>query len=236
MASKRISRMRSSMFRASHASAAAAMRRRWRSVTDHAASSSLSRALTSTNTSRLRRRAMMSISPTGLFQRRARMRKPLAMRNAAARLSAEIPVRNAIWRSTRGIWIGLARGRSSAMVALLGECERALIDLAAGLSGDGGDFGDRLLDRKSLERLTQQRVEIDRRELVVPIGRRHHDRDLAPRLVCLRNLARERTEVAAPDFFVELGELAPHGRFSRTSLSREVVKGPRDACSTLGQN
>src|SRR5262249_30495614 len=78
---------RSSAFRASHASAAAAMRRRWRSVTDHAASSSLSRALTSTNTSRLRRRAMMSISPTGLLQRRAKMRKPLAMRNAAARLS-----------------------------------------------------------------------------------------------------------------------------------------------------
>src|SRR6516165_6126748 len=199
---ERISRMRSSAYRANHASAAAAMRRRWRSVTDHAASSSRSRALTSTNTSRLRRRAMMSISPTGLFQRRARMRKPLAMRNAAARLSAEIPVRNAIWRSTRGIWIGLARGRSSAMVALLSEWERALIDLAAGFSGDGGDFGDRLLDRKSLERLTQQRVEIDRRQLAVPIGRRHDDRDLAARLVRLRSLARERTEVAAPDFFV----------------------------------
>jgi hypothetical protein len=40
------------------------------------------------------------------------------------------------------------------MVALLGECESALIDLAAGLAGDGGDFGDRLFDRKSVERLT----------------------------------------------------------------------------------
>src|SRR5262249_24760867 len=198
MASKRISRMRSSAFRASHASAAAAMRRRWRSVTDHAASSSRSRALTSTNTSRLRRRAMMSISPTGLFQRRARMRKPLARRNAAARLSAEIPVRNAIWRSGRGTWIGRARGRSSAAVALLGECKRALVDAAAGFSGDGGDFGDRLLDRKTLERLTQQRVEIGRWQFGWPIGRRHDDRDLAPRLGGLRRLPRQRAPIAAP--------------------------------------
>src|SRR6516164_9593614 len=206
MASKRISRMRSSAYRASHASAAAAMRRRWRSVTAHAASSSRSRALTSTNTNRLRRRAMMSISLTGLFQRRARMRKPLAMRNAAARLSAEIPVRNAIWRSTRGIWIGLARGRSSAMPALLGECERALVDPAAGFSGDGGDFGDGLLDRKTLERLTQQRIEIGRSHLGLPIGRRHDDHDLAPRLLRLRRSAREHAEFAAPDFFVKLSE------------------------------
>src|SRR5215813_14306224 len=208
MASKRISRMRSSPFCASQASAAAAMRRRWRSVTDHAASSSRSRALTSTNTNRLRRRAMMSISPTGLLQRRARMRKPLAMRNAAARLSAEIPVRNAIWRSVRGTWIGLARGRSSAMVALLGECESALVDATAGLSGDGGDFGDRFLDRKTLERLAQQRVEIGRSHLRLPVGRRHDDHDLAPRLLRLRSLARERAEIAAPHLLVELGELA----------------------------
>ena len=56
-----------------------------------AASSSVLRAFTSTNTSRLRRRATMSISPTGLLKRRATMRKPLAMRKAAARLSAESP-------------------------------------------------------------------------------------------------------------------------------------------------
>src|SRR5215470_17850235 len=154
--------MRSSGYRASQASAAATMRKRWRSVTDQAASSNRSCAFTSTNINKRRRRAMISISPTGLFQRRARMRKPLAMRNAAARLSAEIPVRNAIGRSGRGAWIGAARGRSSVMVALLGECKRALVDAAAGFSGDGGDFGDRLFDRKALERLTQQRVEIGR--------------------------------------------------------------------------
>src|SRR5215471_14777870 len=236
MASKRISRMRSSAFRASQASAAAAMRRRWRSVTDHAASSSLSRALTSTNTNKLRRRAMMSISPTGLLQRRARMRKPLAMRNAAARLSAEIPVRNAIWRSARGTWIGRARGRSSAMVALLGECERALVDAAAGFSGDGGDFGDRLLDRKTLERLTQQRVEIGRWQFGWPIGRRHHDRDLAARLLRLRSLARERAEIAAPDLLVELGELAADCGLARTELRGEVGERCRDARPALEQN
>src|SRR5262245_11584482 len=235
-ASKRISRMRSSAFRASHASAAAAMRRRWRSVTDHAASSNLSRALTSTNTKRLRRRAMMSISPTGLLQRRARMRKPLAMRNAAARLSAEIPVRNAIWRSARGTWIGLARGRSSAMVALLGEGESALVDTPAGLSGDGGDFGDRLLDRKSVERLTQQRIEIDRRQLILPIGRRHDDHDLATRLLRLRSLAREGAEIAAPNLLVELGELTAERGLARTKLRGKVGERRRDARSGLEQN
>src|SRR5262245_3769622 len=236
MASKRISRMRSSAFRASHASAAAAMRRRWRSVTDHAASSSLSRALSSTNTSRRRRRAMMSISPTGLLQRRARMRKPLAMRNAAARLSAEIPVRNAIWRSARGTWIGLARGRSSVMVALLGECESTLIDLATGLAGDGGDFGDRLFDRKSVERLTQQRVEIDRRQGAVPIWRRHDDHDLAARLVRLRSLARERAEIAAPNLLIELGELAADRGLARTKLRGKIGERRRDTRPGLEQN
>src|SRR6516165_5976392 len=233
MASKRISRMRSSAFRASQASAAAAMRRRWRSVTDHAASSSLSRALTSTNTNRLRRRAMMSISPTGLLQRRARMRKPLAMRNAAARLSAEIPVRNAIWRSGRGTWIGAARGRSSVMVALLGECKRALVDAAAGFSGDGGDFGDGLLDRKALERLTQQRVEICRWQFGLPIGRRHHDYDLAPRLLRLRSLARERVEVAALNFLVELGELAADRGLAWAKLRGKIGERRRNARAGL---
>ena len=103
IASKRMSRMRASGLCASHTSAAAAMRWRWRGVTDQAASSRFSRALTSTKINSVRRRAMMSISPTGLRQRRARMRKPLAIRKAAARLSAEMPVRNATWRSGCGL-------------------------------------------------------------------------------------------------------------------------------------
>src|SRR5262245_38600763 len=209
MASKRISRMRSSTFRASHASAAAAMRRRWRSVTDHAASSNLSRALTSTNTNRLRRRATMSISPSGLLQRRARMRKPLAIRNAAARLSAEMPVRNAICRSGRGPCSGLPRGRSAAIAALLGvalagERERALIDAATRPAGDRGDLGDRLPDREALERRAQQRIEVV--GLLLRLRRRDHDRDLAARLVRPAHLARQRDQVAAPDLLVELGE------------------------------
>src|SRR5262249_39934053 len=155
---------------------------------------------------------------------------------AAARLSAEIPVRNAIWRSARGIWIGRARGRSSAMVALLGECERALIDLAAGFSGDGGEFGGRRPGRKTRARPAPQRGEIDRRELAVPIGRRHDDRDLAPRLVGLRSLARERAEIAAPDLLVELGELAADRGLARTKLRGEVGERRRDARPALEQN
>src|SRR4029077_20279363 len=189
------------------------MRERWRSVTDQAASSNLSRALTSTKTNRVRRRAMISISPTGLFQRRARMRKPLATRNAAARLSAEMPVRNVIWRSGRGAWIGLARGRSSAMAALLIECESTLVDVAARRPGDGGDLGDRLLDRNTVERLAEQGVEIDRSHLSLAVGRCHDDHHLATRLARLRRLQRKRHEIAAPHLFVEFGELATERGF-----------------------
>ena len=105
---------------------------------------------------------MMSISPTGLRQRRARMRKPLAMRSAAARLSAEMPVRNATWRS------GCGASRRGSAARELGAAPAAvrravahrpwsrsrlsssapLIDVAAGLAGDGGDLGHRLLDRQ----------------------------------------------------------------------------------------
>ena len=103
----------------------------------------------------------MSISPTGLRQRRARMRKPLAMRNAAARLSAEMPVRNAILplrmrRIARGI--GSAR-RSSLMVALLGERQRALIDVAPRGAGDGATSATASLTDRRRERGAQERVE-----------------------------------------------------------------------------
>src|SRR5262249_4599947 len=107
---------------------------------------------------------------------------------------------------------------------------------AGALAGDGGDFGDRLLDRKSVERLTQQRVEIDRRQLAVPIRRRHDDHDLAARLVRLRSLARERAEIAAPDLLVELGELAAERGLARTKLRGEIGERRRDAWPGLEQN
>jgi hypothetical protein len=74
IASKRISRIAGSGLSASQTSAAAAMRRFCRSVTDSAASSKLARALTSTKIGVCRRAATMSIPPSGHFQRRARMR------------------------------------------------------------------------------------------------------------------------------------------------------------------
>src|SRR5262249_31070588 len=142
----------------------------------------------------------------------------------------------AIWRSARGIWVGLARGRSSVMVALLGECERALVDAAAGFAGDGGYFGKRLPDRKSGECLTQQRVQIDRRQLGVSVGPRPADPDLAARLVRLRSLARERAEIAAPDLLIELGELAADRGLARTKLRGEIGERRRDARPGLEQN
>ena len=73
-ASNRMSLSASSGCAASQAPAAAAMRCCWRGKSDSAASSSVLRALTSTNTSTPRRRATMSTSPTGLRKRRATMR------------------------------------------------------------------------------------------------------------------------------------------------------------------
>src|SRR5262245_35480697 len=222
MASKRMSRMRSSGYCASQASAAPAMRMRWLSVTDQAASSRLSRALTSTKTRRRRRRATMSISPSGQRQRRARMRNPLATRNAAARLSAEIPVRNAICRSERGGSTGLARGRSSLMVAVLGERQRALIDLAPRGTGDGGDFGDGFLQRQPRERGADERVEVERGRLFFRIGRRDHDCDLPARRRSLSGLARERCERAVTHLLVKLGQLAADRSLARPEAVSEV--------------
>ena len=62
------------MARRARLRAAAMMRRCCRTITASAASSSRSRAFTSTKISVPRRRATMSISPTGLRQRRATMR------------------------------------------------------------------------------------------------------------------------------------------------------------------
>src|SRR5260221_5415847 len=121
------------------------------------------------------------------------------------------------------------------MLALLGECERALVDPAAGFSGDGGDFGDGLLDRKTLERLTQQRIEIGRSHLGLPIGRRHDDHDLAPRLLRLRRRAREHAEFAAPDFLVELGELAADRGLARTKLRRKIGERRGNTRARLAQ-
>src|SRR6266404_5268443 len=122
------------------------------------------------------------------------------------------------------------------MLALLGERERALIDPTAGLSGDGGDFGDGLLDRKTLERLTQQRIEIGRSHLGLPIGRRHDDHDLAPRLLRLRRRAREHAELAAPDFLVELGELAADRGLARTKLRGKIGERRGNTRAGLEQN
>src|SRR5215831_15324506 len=122
------------------------------------------------------------------------------------------------------------------MVAFLGECERALVDPAAGLSGDGGDFGDGLLDRKTLERLTQQRIEIGRSHLGLPIGRRHHNHDLAPRLLRLHRRAREHAEFAAPDLLVELGELAADRGLAWTKLGRKIGERRGDTRAGLEQN
>src|SRR5215510_9396401 len=151
------------------------MRKRWRSVTDQAASSSLSRA-----------------------------------------------------------WTGPARNRSSGTVALLGECESTLIDFAARPAGDGGDFRDRLFDRNTLERLTQQRVEINR--LALGLGWCHHNHHLATRLARLRSLARQRGEIPASDLFVELGELAAERALPRAKAGSKVGERTGDARTGLEQH
>src|SRR5580658_7888083 len=134
-----------------------------RSVTASAAASRLSRALTSTNTRSRRRRATMSISPTGVFQRRAAIQWPLAMSSMAARLSADRPSRNAATRSGRGP--GLAGPSGSARRAItgvltfvLGQRQRALIELPPRQAGGLGHFADGVLERNTGQRLAQHGV------------------------------------------------------------------------------
>jgi hypothetical protein len=50
------------------------------------------------------------------------------------------------------------------------KCESTLVDFAARCPGDGGDLGDRLLERNTVERLSEQRVEIDRGDLGLLVG------------------------------------------------------------------
>src|SRR5262249_41359848 len=154
-----------------------------RSVTDHAASSRLALALTSTKISRLRRRATISISPTGLFHRRASMRNPLAIRKTAARLSAEIPVRKAIllfssWRSGGTLMSAPFCPGSLAIVVLRAQRQRALIDEPPRGAGGGADFCDRFLERYSVERGAQQGIEIGHRAFGLPLRRGNDNHDL----------------------------------------------------------
>src|SRR5262245_52197471 len=163
IASNRISRIDSSGLLASQTSAAAAILRRWRTLTDSAASSRFTLALTSANTSRCRRLATISISPSGLRHRRARMRNPLAMRKAAARLSAEIPMRKAACRSGRGSRLPRRGGSSPrAIRVVFGQSERTLIDLAPWTSGCDGDFTDCVFHGHTRQRALEQRVNIVR--------------------------------------------------------------------------
>jgi len=148
IASKRTSRIDGSELPASQISAAAAILRRCLALTDSAASSSVGRAFTSTNTSSWRRLAIMSISPSGLRHRRARMRNPFATRNAAARLSAEIPTRKAAWRSGCGVRRPERGGASLCVIpTIFGESERTLVDFAPGAPRCDGDLTDRIFHR-----------------------------------------------------------------------------------------
>ncbi len=157
IASNRQSLIVSSGFAASQTSAAAAIRRRCRGLTDSAAASRFDLAFTSTNTNSRRRRATMSISPSGLRQRRARMRKPLAIRKAAARLSAEIPTRNAACRSGRAdaLQRRVAARHLTSFSRIPGEDQCTLVDLTARTPGGERDFADRVLDRNTPQRLAQ---------------------------------------------------------------------------------
>src|SRR6516164_6434167 len=131
-----------------------------------------------------------------------------------------MPSRNATWRSGRRRATGRGTPRSST-IRLLHELERALIDMTARLAGDGGDLGHRLLDRKALERLPQQGVEVGR------VGlrrrwRRDHDHDLAARLGSGRIVGRKRRQIAATYLLVQLGELAADRGRARPEPLREI--------------
>ena len=219
---------------------------------DSAASSSVSRAFTSTNTSKCeRRRATMSISPTGDFQRRARMRKPLAIRNAAARLSAEMPTRKAtifsgrasrFCRSGRGAGLTERRRRARRAAAIARHRRRpwrarARADRPRGAAGRSPAPLRR--PRPSARRGRARGATAHRRRRLAPRllrRRRHHDDDLAARLAACGIVARERRQIAAADFLVQLGEFAADRGGARAQPFGQVGKGGGQPLPALEQH
>ena len=208
---------------ASQASAAATMRARWRSVTDQAASSSRSRALTSTKTRAAAPPRHDVDLADRVSKRRARMRKPLAMR-AAARLSAERPMRNATDALRARAAVGRTERLSAARHASchrLRERERALVDLAPRPAGDGGDLADGLFQRDARQRLAQQGVDVAR-SLAAAAGGGAITSTISPRGSPAGVVVRQRLEIAAPHLLVQLGELAADRGLARAEPGREV--------------
>src|SRR5580704_6188356 len=129
----------------------------------------------------------------------------------AARLSADRPSLNAATRSGRAAglrWAGLARGgKIAGMIGLFAEFKRALIKLAPRHAGHFGDLAYGILERYARHRRAQQCVGLAGARLRRRPRRSDYQNDFAARLAVWRIL-RQRRQIAAPDFFVQLGELA----------------------------
>src|SRR5580704_6308912 len=146
----------------------------------------------------------------------------------AARLSADRPSLNAATRSGRAAglvaglaglrWAGLARG---GMIGLFAEFERALVKLAPRHAGDVGDFADGVLERYTRHRRAQQRVGLAGARLRRRLRRSDHENDFAARFA-VYGILRQRCQIAAPDFFVQFGELAADRGFSRPKPGGEI--------------
>ncbi len=163
------------------------------------------------------------------------------MSNIAARLSAERPSWNALRRSGRGA--GFERLSAARHVApsrlcfliVFGERQRALINLAPRQAGRIRHFGDGVFERNAGQRLAQQRFGIGRAHRRRRVRRRDDKDDLAARFVCRASL-RQRREIAAADFLVQLGEFAAQRRLAVAESGGEIGERCGDARSGLEQN
>src|SRR5260370_17359388 len=116
------------------------------------------------------------------------------------------------------------------MATLLAECDRASIDFPARRAADGRDFGHRIFDGQTIERLTEQRVKIGCAHVILAIGGRHDDHQLTAWLGRVSSLVRERRETAAPDFFIKFRELSADPTLTRTPARAELPNRRRIPC------
>src|SRR5580692_7534918 len=141
----------------------------------------------------------------------------------AARLSAESPSRNAATRAGRGSCSTRSNGLARrAMVVLLRKRERSLIEIAARQSGGKRHFAHGILERNARQRLAQQRFGVISARLLLRGRWRDDEHDLTAQFAPCSISSRQRFEVAAPHFFVQLGKFAAQCGFTRSKSGGKV--------------
>ncbi len=132
-------------------------------------------------------------------------------------------------------WPGATATARRGTAGLFAEFERALVKLAPRHAGHVGDFANGVFQRHPRQRRPQQAVSLAGARLCH--GRRRPDdqHDLAAPLA-VGGILRQRRQVAAPDFLVQLGELAADRGLPRAEPAGEVGQRCSEPWAGLEQN